>query len=154
MNLPYPSTARKARRPSLAPEYLPATELAERLELDDTGSLASWIARLVDFGLVEHTGRTKGKRYFVSPALVRSAGLDRRTTLVRLEPHRLRALLLEDLTRYPDSQRSDIHRRVAPEINAKTITRALNELISEGFVEAHGNRRWRTYRITPKGQGA
>lgn len=135
-------------------EGLPATELAERLELDDTESLASWIARLVEFGLVEHAGRTKGTRYFVSPALVRSAGLDRRTTLVRLEPHRLRALLLEDLKRYPDSQRSDIHRRVAPEINAKTITRALNELISEGLVEAKSAKRWRTYRITSKGQGA
>ncbi len=135
-------------------EGLPATELADRLELEDTASLSSWISPLVDLGLVEQAGRTKGTRYFVSPSLLRSAGLDRRTTLVRLEPHRLRALLLEDLKRYPDSSRSDVHRRIAPEINAKAITRGLNDLISEGLVEAQSAKRWRTYRLTTKGQGS
>lgn len=135
-------------------EALSASELAEQLELDDPESLPSWIARLVELGLVEHAGRTKGMRYFVSPAFVRSAGLDRRTTLVRMEPHRLRALLLEDLKRYPNSQRADIHRRVAPEIHGKTITRSLNELIFEGLVEAEGGKRFRTYRLTSKGQQA
>ncbi len=133
-------------------EALSASELAERLELDDTASLPSWIARLVELGLVEHAGRTKGMRYFVSPAFVRSAGLDRRTTLVRMERHRLRALLLEDLKRYPNSQRADIHRRAAPEIHGKTITRVLNELISEGLVEAEGGKRFRAYRLSSKGQ--
>ena len=135
-------------------ETLSAAELTERLELEDAESLSSWIARLVELGLVDHSGRTKGTRYFVSPALVRSAGLDRRTTLVRMEPHRLRALLLEDLKRYPSSQRADVHRRVAPEIHGKTITRMLNELISEGLVQAEGGKRYRSYRLTPKGQKA
>ena len=135
-------------------EALSAAELTERLELEDTESLSSWIARLVEFGLVEQSGRTKGTRYFVSPVLVRTAGLDRRTTLVRMEPHRLRALLLEDLKRYPNSQRADIHRRVAPEIHAKTIIRTLNELISEGLVEAEGGKRYRSYQLTSKGLSA
>jgi ATP-dependent DNA helicase RecG len=90
----------------------------------------------------------------VSPVLVRSVGLDRRTTLVRVEPHRLRALLLEDLKRYPDSQRGDIHRRVGPEIHAKTISRALNTLIADGLVGLDGEKRWRKYRLTSKGQNA
>jgi len=98
--------------------------------------------------------RTRATKYFVSPSLLRSAGLDDQTTLQRIHPHRLRALILEDLGRFPDSGRADIHRRIEPEINPKTITRALNEMISEGVVVAEKERRWRTYRLAEtKGQG-
>jgi ATP-dependent DNA helicase RecG len=128
-------------------EGLTATELAARLELDDPAKLRAWMDRLVDLGLVQQAGRTKATRYFVPPSLLRVAGLDRRTTLTRLEPHRLRALILEDLKRYPDSGRVDIHRRIGPEIHPKTLTRELIALIAKGFVAATGERRWRTYRL-------
>ena len=88
-------------------------------------------------------------RYVVPPSLLRDAGLDQRTTLTRVQPHRLRALILEDLERYPDSGRVDINRRIGAEIHAKTVTRALDTLISEGAVVAKGERRWRTYRVGP-----
>jgi ATP-dependent DNA helicase RecG len=128
-------------------EGLSATELMRGLELDDAESLSSWIARLVELGLVHQAGRTRGTRYFVWPELVRSVGLDRRTTLARIEPHRLRALIVEDLKRYPDSKRVDIHRRIAPEVHGKAIVRMLNALISENLVVATGEKRWRTYRL-------
>jgi ATP-dependent DNA helicase RecG len=128
-------------------EGLSATELLQGLELDEPEALSSWIARLVEFGLIQQVGRTKGTRYFVWPGLVRAAGLDRRTTLARIEPHRLRALILEDLKRYPDSKRVDIHRRIGPEIHDKTIVRTLNALVSEKFVVSTGSKRWRTYRL-------
>lgn len=128
-------------------EGLSGPELMRGLELDDPEALSSWIARLIELGLVQQTGRTKRTRYFVSPALVRSAGLDRRTTLARIEPHRLRALILEDLQRYPDSRRVDIHRRIGPEIHDKTVVRTLNALVSENLVVATGVKRWRTYRL-------
>lgn len=136
-------------------EGLLATELAERLELRDAGSLTPWISRLLEVGLVEQSGRTKGTRYFVPPKLLRAAGLDRRTTLKRVEPHRLRALIVEDLGRYPDSKLGDIHRRIAPEVHAKTIRRLLGALTIEGRVIASGERRWRTYRLAASiGQGS
>jgi DNA-binding MarR family transcriptional regulator len=97
-------------------EGLSAVELAERLELDDPAALRPWLGRLLEWGLVEQTGRTKATRYFVPPALLREAGLDKLTTLTRVQPHRLRALILEDLERFPDSGRGDIHRRIGPEI--------------------------------------
>jgi ATP-dependent DNA helicase RecG len=134
-------------------EGLSAVDLAEHLELDDPTALRPWLGRLLDWGLVEQTGRTKGTRYFVPPVLLREAGLDRRTTLSRMQPHRLRALILEDLERFPDSGRADIHRRIGPEIHAKALARALNVLLDEGRIEASGERRWRKYRVTPpKGQ--
>ena len=54
------------------------------------------------------SGRTNATRYFVPPALLREAGLDALTTLTRVQPHRLRALILEDLERFPDSSKADI----------------------------------------------
>ena len=103
--------------------------------------------RLLDWGLVEQSGRTKGVRYFVPPRLLRAAGLDRKTTLARVPPHRLRALLIEDLAQFPDSSASDIHRRVGSEIPMRTFRRALDSLVVAGVVAAIGKTRWRRYRL-------
>lgn len=130
-------------------EGLSAVELAERLELDDPAALRPWLGRLLEWGLVEQTGRTKATRYFVPPALLREAGLDKLTTLKRVQPHRLRALILEDLERFPDSGRGDIHRRIGAEIHTKALARALDVLLAEGSILASGERRWRTYRLAP-----
>jgi len=126
-----------------------ATELATALELTDTTPLHSWISRLVELGLVEQTGRTRATRYFVPPALLRDAGLDSQTTLQRIEPHRLRALIVEDVERYPGSAASDIHRRVGAEIPERTFRRALEALVNEGAIRAEGERRWRRYHPAP-----
>lgn len=80
---------------------------------------------------------------------IREAGLDERTTLTRVQPHRLRALILEDLERFPGSGRGDIHRRIGPEIHTKTLARALEALLKDGQIVASGERRWRTYRLSP-----
>ena len=128
-------------------EGLSASELGGELELDDTDALRPWLGRLVELKLVEVSGRTKATRYFVQPALLREAGLDVLTTLTRVQPHRLRALILEDLERYPDSGKREVHRRVGPEIPERTFRRALQELITSGQVEATGATRARTYRL-------
>ncbi len=80
---------------------------------------------------------------------IREAGLDERTTLTRVQPHRLRALILEDLERFPGSGRGDIHRRIGPEIHTKTLARPLEALLKDGQIVASGERRWRTYRLGP-----
>lgn len=85
-------------------------------------------------------------RYLVPPALLREAGLDALTTLTRVQPHRLRALILEDLERFPDSGRADIHRRIGPEIHEKALARALDALLNEGAIVSVGELRWRKYR--------
>ena len=136
-------------------EGLSAAELADALELAEPAALRPWTARLVGLGLVGTTGRTRATRYFVEPTLLRGAGLDVQTTLARIQPHRLRTLILEDLERFPGAGRADIHRRIGTEINAKAITRVLNKLIDDGAVTAQGERRWRTYRLSPtQGQGS
>jgi len=127
-------------------EGLTGAELARRLELEDAAGLGGWLQRLLDEGLVQRTGRTRAVRYFVPPALLRTVGLDLHTTLRRVQPHRLRALILEDLERYPESSSGDIHRRIGPEIPERTFGRALGEMARDGRVVARGRGRWRRYR--------
>ena len=91
---------------------------------------------------------TPPHRYFVPPELLRASGLDRRTTLRRVQPHRLRALILEDLERYPLSSSTEIHARIGPEIPPRTLRRALGELVKDGRVEPTGERRWRRYSLS------
>lgn len=108
-------------------------------------ALQPWLKRLLGWQLVQSAGRTQATRYFVDPGLLRSLQFTGETTLKRIEPHRLAALVMEDLQRYPRSAISDIHRRVGGEIHAKQVKRALEELIGRGEVRFEGSNRWRRY---------
>jgi ATP-dependent DNA helicase RecG len=130
---------------------LTALDLCRQVEVTDADALRPWLGRLLALDLVHTAGRTRGQRYFVAPALLRGARVPAATTLARIEPHRLRALILEDLARYPGSASSEILGRVGPELSVKTVKRALDDLVSSGEVAFAGERRWRRYRLT-KGQ--
>lgn len=131
-------------------EGMTARELGAVLETDGADELAVWLGRLVQNGLVHTSGKTSGMRYFVAPDWLRGAQLDHKTTLSRITPHRLLALVLEDLARYPDSSSTDINRRIGAEISAKTVKRALDDLVDGGRVIYVGERRWRRYRLSDR----
>lgn len=126
-------------------DALTARELTTSLELSSVEALQPWLKRLLDWQLVQSAGRTQATRYFVDPSLLRSLQFTGETTLKRIEPHRLAALVLEDLQRYPKSAISDIHQRVGNEIHPKQVKRALEELIERGEVRFEGSNRWRRY---------
>lgn len=130
-------------------DALTARELAEALELSSIEALQAWLKRLLDWHLVQSTGRTKATRYFVDPVLLRSLNFNGETTLKRIEPHRLAALVLEDLQRYPRSAISEIHQRVGGEIHPKQVKRAIDHLIARGDVRFEGSNRWRRYSAKP-----
>lgn len=130
---------------------LTAKQLADCLEVSEPDALKSWFGRLMELGVVQASGRTSARRYFVPPDLLRGTRLDLKTTLVRVSPTRLRALIQEDLLRYPDSSSADVNRRIGAEISAKTVKRALDGLVADGFVQFKGERRWRKYRLTDLG---
>lgn len=126
-------------------DALTARELADTLELPSVDALQPWLKRLLDWHLVQSAGRTQATRYFVDPGLLRSLKFTGETTLKRIEPHRLAALVLEDLQRYPQSAISEIHQRIGGEIHPKQVKRALEELIERGSVRFEGDNRWRRY---------
>ncbi|MBY0561010.1 ATP-binding protein [Hyphomicrobium sp.] len=127
-------------------EHMTAKQLVGALMLDDVDELRPWLGRLQGFGLVGTAGRTKATRYFVASDVMRRLDIAVPTTLGRIEPHRLRALIEEDLRRYPNSAAGEINRRVGAEINAKQIKRALDTLVADGTVAFEGEKRWRRYR--------
>jgi ATP-dependent DNA helicase RecG len=126
-------------------EALTAREMALQLELTDTNQLKLWLTRLLEWGVVQQSGRTQATRYFIESDMLRALSFPATTTLKRIEPHRLQALILEDLQRYPDSAIGEIHRRIGEEIHAKQIKRTLDKLIDAGQVMASGEKRGRRY---------
>ena len=126
-------------------EGLSAEALSNTLDRHDDEALRPWVSRLVDFGIIMQSGRARGTLYFVAPSLLHKSGLDSRTTLERIQPHRLQALIAEDVGRYPDSAASDIHRRVGGEVQSSVFRRALKQAVDEGKIITQGERRWRRY---------
>lgn len=128
-------------------EALTARELVERLELDNADQLPRWLSRLCEWELVGHSGRTQATRYFVKPELLRTLAFPAVTTLKLLEDHRLRALVLEDLGRYPASAIGDIHKRIGLEIPRRRLQGMLTKLLGDGLVCVQGERRWARYSL-------
>ena len=126
-------------------DAMTARELAAVLELPSVEALQPWIKRLLEWDLIQSAGRTQATRYFVDPGLLRHLDFAGETTLKRIEPHRLAALILEDLKRYPKSAIGDIRRRIGSEIHPRQVKRALDGLVDKGDVRFEGDKRWRRY---------
>lgn len=124
-----------------------ARELATRLELTHADALRSWLGRLCEWGLVGQRGRTQSTRYFVEPELLRSLDFPVVTTLKRIEDHRLRALVLEDLQRYPWSAFGEIHARIGEEIPHRRLRTLLQRLGDDGVIQKAGELRGRRYAL-------
>ena len=126
---------------------LTARELAQRLELTGRDELvATWLGRLPAFGLVMSSGKTQAVRYFVAPRALKAGGAEGSTTLTRMPAHRLRALIEEDVSRYPGSSSGEINKRVGAEIPYRTLKRALDDLVDADKVRHTGAGRGRRYR--------
>jgi len=128
-------------------DALTARELAGTLELPSVEALQSWLKRLLDWNLVQSTGRTQATRYFVDPGLLRSLNFAVGTTLKRIEPHRLSALIIEDVGRYPGTRIGDIHQRVGLEIPRSRVRRAVEQLVKDGGLLQEGVRSGTRYRL-------
>lgn len=127
-------------------DALTARELCATLELKALDALQPWIKRIVDWGLVKSSGKTQATKYFVDPILLQTLNFaGATTTLKRIEPHRLAALIEEDVRRYPRSQISDIHARVGAEIPRTQIKRSIAELVRSGRLLSEGIRRGTRY---------
>lgn len=124
---------------------LTARQVADVLELPNAKAVAGWLERLLTWEVVRQTGRTKGTRYFVDPGVMRTLEFPSKTTLARLEPHRLRELILEDLRRHPGSAFGEIHSRIGQEIPARQVRGQLKSLADEKKLRSEGEKRGRRY---------
>jgi len=129
-------------------EALTARELADCLDLGYMDALTSWMGRLQKLGLIQQIGRTRAKRYFIEPTFLRRMDFSGQTTLKRIESHRLRALVVEDLKRYPGSAIGEIHSRIGTEINRRRIKRTIDGLVKNEDIYYKGEKRGRRYWVS------
>lgn len=128
-------------------DALTAKELVQSLELPSVDSLQPWLKRPLEWQLVRSTGRTQATGYFIDPQLLRSLDFSTTTTLKRIEPHRLLALIEEDVGRYPLTKISEIHQRIGAEIPRSRLRRGLEQLVKEGRLQQEGVRSGTRYRL-------
>jgi len=124
-----------------------AIELSSILNQKDETGLRSWLGRLLELGLIEKTGKSKGTQYSVNPKFIRKINFKRRTNLKNIEDYRLEELIRKDVTAYPDSGFSEIHQRIGEEINKHKIRRILKQMVDNKILKAEGNYRWTKYSI-------
>ena len=78
-----------------------STQLAKGLQLTEEERMRSFVGRLTEIGILITQGVKKGTSYLINPKLISSSKLNVKPSLITIEPHRLRALIEEDLKVYP-----------------------------------------------------
>ncbi len=126
---------------------LTALEFSNILGLEEKEAIRTWLGRLVNFKLVKSRGKTKGTKYLVEPGVLKKHNFKGLTTLKNIQPHRLGALILEDLNKFEKSAISDIHQRIGKEIPLRALRYQLNQLIEKQKIKKEGERRGTQYFI-------
>lgn len=65
----------------------------------------------------------------------------------RIEPYRIRELIIEDLKIYECTSLRDIQQRIGDEISYQKLWKQLDNMIKEGILESTGKNRWTKYRL-------
>ncbi|GAA4358853.1 ATP-binding protein [Hymenobacter saemangeumensis] len=125
-----------------------APVLAQALQLRQEERLRTWLGRLLEWDIVLARGVKKGTEYMVNPKAYAAANLDVKPSLKTLEPHRLRALIAEDLKAYPNSLMSEIHRRLE-ELSLEDIRKEVYRMVADGTVGSTDGKTYRRYFVLP-----
>lgn len=127
-------------------EKISATDLSKQLQLTDSMRLRNYVDSLVNLGIVLTRGIKKGTSYLINPRLINSARLNLPTSLKTIEPHRLKALIEEDLRLHPDSLMSEICQRL-PDVDAKDIQRQVYYMNRKNMLVTTGGKTNRRYSL-------
>ena len=126
---------------------LNAVDFAKTLGIEKDDEARNWIGQLIDLELIKTRGRTKGTIYFVEPTVLRKHQFKGLTNLRKIEPHRLKQLILEDLERYEESSMKDIHQRIGKEIPLRYLQHQIKLMIEKNEVTSVGAKKNRRYFI-------
>ena len=125
-----------------------APALSQALQLRQEERTRAWLGRLLEWGVVLTRGAKKGTEYLVNPKAYAAANLDVKPSLKTLEPHRLRALIAEDLRAYPNSLLADIHRRL-DELSKAEIQREVYRMVADDILTSTDGKTYRRYSLVP-----
>ena len=123
-------------------------ELSSKIGRDEQIISKDWIQRLIDLEILQSKGKSKGVTYSVEPSILRKASYKGRTNLKSIEPHRLNELIREDLRKFPNSARQDIHQRIGKEIPERTLRNQLKAMLDNKIIIKNGNTNQSKYCLT------
>lgn len=125
---------------------VPATQLIKELQLADEERLVSYVNKLLEKAILIKRGIKKGTEYLINPKLISSSKINIKPTLKTIEPHRLKALIIEDLERYPKSSISDISKRL-PDVLLNDIRKCVYKMAADNIVKFEGGKTYRVYTL-------
>jgi ATP-dependent DNA helicase RecG len=123
-----------------------STELDDLLQLIDNKRQRSYTDKLVELGIVVTRGIKKGNTFLVNPKIIVNSKANIKTSLKTVEPHRLMALIEEDLRLHPNSMRREIHNRL-PDVDEKDLKKYVYEMVKNGKIVPFGKNKNRSYSL-------
>ncbi len=121
-----------------------ATKLSAYLQLSDEERLRNYIEPLLQIGLINKRGTGKGTTYYVNPKLIANSKSNIKTTLKNIEPHALKALVIEDLKLHPNSLMSEIASRL-PDVELNDLRQTVYKMVGKEL-SSSGSRTYRRYK--------
>lgn len=126
-----------------------ATQLTKELQLTDDERLRTYIHRLNEQAIINSRGIKKGTEYLINPKLIANSKINIKPTLKTIEPHRLKALIEEDLKLYPKSKSAEIQSRIS-DVPIEDIRKCLLNLEKQAVVFTEGLKKGKTYSLAKK----
>jgi ATP-dependent DNA helicase RecG len=126
-----------------------STELAILLQLSQDERLRSYTANLVETGIIITRGIKKGNTFLVNPKVIANSKTNIKTSLKTVEPHRLKALIEEDLSLHPKSKSSEIQKRLV-DVPIKEIRKYLYQMEKQGVITSEGIKKAKVFLLAKK----
>jgi len=121
-----------------------ATQLSVALQLNQEDKLKYWLGSLLDKNILISRGVKKGTEYLLNPDLFSQAKLNLTPSLKTIEPHKLEALILEDLKYNGKSGMAAIKERLS-EVYPNDIQKLVYKMARKGIIEKEGADKNRVY---------
>lgn len=126
-----------------------ATQLSVALQLNQEDKLKYWLGSLLDKNILISRGVKKGTEYLLNPDLFSQAKLNLTPSLKTIEPHKLEALILEDLKYNGKSGMVAIKERLN-EVYPDDIQKIVYKMARKGIIEKEGADKKRVYFVSIK----
>ncbi|MDR0834106.1 MAG: putative DNA binding domain-containing protein [Candidatus Symbiothrix sp.] len=126
---------------------LTAIEFSRLLELTGRQALTDWLGQLIELKIILSKGKTKGMTYYINPKVLKTTNFKGKTNLKRIENHRLKELVFQDLLIYQHSPISEIHERIGKEIPIRQLRVCISDMLQTKEICAQGEKKGRRYFI-------
>lgn len=126
-----------------------STQLSTELQLNQEDKLRHWLGSLLDKSIIISRGVKKGTEYLLNPDLFSQAKLNLNPSLKTIEPHKLEALILEDIRYNGKSSMSAIKERLS-EVYPEDIQKTVYRMARKGLLEKEGADKNRVYVVVQK----